>query len=83
MATSFNPNARPSLARLASEIELHKKLIDNGIVPSCISCEHWGMNHGSVTGKPPKEEICRLYNIRPPATVITLGCKDWDWDIPF
>jgi hypothetical protein len=92
MTNSFDPNARPSLQRLGSEIKFHKRLVDNGICPSCISCEHWGMNTNanglSIVGSNPgaraeMEETCRLYKGRPPAEVIVLGCSSWEWDIPF
>lgn len=83
METSFDPNLKPSLGRLGQEIKFHQKLIKHGVVPTCINCEHWGMNQGAVTGKPPKEEVCRLYSMRPPAEVIVFGCPSWEWDLPF
>lgn len=88
MANSFNPQARPSLHRLATEMKLHQKMVENGILPSCISCEHWGMNQTTIQRgpdgtKPPKEEVCRLYSMRPPAEVIVMGCDQWEWDLPF
>jgi hypothetical protein len=87
MTTSFNPEIKPSLTRLAVEAKLHEKMIEHGLVPSCINCEHWGENYApdGVTrprGKA-KEEICRLYKARPPAETIVLGCTSWVWDLPF
>jgi hypothetical protein len=84
MTNSYDPNIRPSLQRLGSEIKFHKKLVDNGVVPSCISCAHWGTNTTQVDGNLlPREEVCRLYSMRPPAEVIVLGCASWEWDFPF
>ncbi len=38
---------------------------------NCTKCIHWQ-----------NDEICKLYKVRPPATVIIVGCKDYDY-IPF
>jgi hypothetical protein len=53
--------------------EMHKKMVDNGLLTSCINCEHWH----------PKTEQCGLFNQRPPVPVIVYGCPEWQFDIPF
>lgn len=50
----------------------------NMLFQSCIVCEHFQEN-----------EICKLYNVRPPARIIVFGCKNYeessniDGEIPF
>lgn len=50
----------------------------NMLFQSCIVCEHFG-----------EDEICKQYNIRPPARIIVFGCKNFeessniDGDVPF
>lgn len=50
----------------------------NMLFQSCIVCEHFGEN-----------EICKMFNIRPPARIIVFGCirfeesSNLDGDIPF
>ena len=76
--------------RRLGEIELRAKLAqllvevikdvtpNNMLFQSCIVCEHFGEN-----------EICKMYNIRPPARIIVFGCvkfeegSHFDDDIPF
>lgn len=53
--------------------QMHKKMVENGLLTSCISCEHWNA----------KDERCEKYKVRPPTNVIVLGCDEWVWDIPF
>lgn len=54
-------------------IELQQSLITNGQLPTCTSCEQWNK----------KEEKCELYQMRPPANVIVVGCPTWIHTIPF
>ena len=76
--------------RLAGKYELQSKLAQlvvdtikevtpkNMLFQSCIVCEHFQEN-----------EICKMYNVRPPARIIVFGCVKFkesdslDQDIPF
>lgn len=64
---------------------LHKKLIEDGTCKSCLNCEHWSENSIGVQykTKPAGQEVCGLYNQKPPADVIVFGCPSWVFDIPF
>jgi hypothetical protein len=53
--------------------EMHKKMVNNGLLPSCINCIEWIK----------KEEMCGKYNVRPPVEIIVYGCESWDMGIPF
>lgn len=72
--TEFDASVRPSMQRLAKEIQLHKKMVDNGILASCLGCEHWSGN---------KTATCQLHKATPPLDVIVFGCTDYLWGIPF
>lgn len=79
------------IPRRLGEIELRSKLAhllaelikdvtpNNMLFQSCLVCEHF--NH--------ETEICKAYNVRPPARIIVFGCKNYeessniDGDIPF
>jgi hypothetical protein len=39
---------------------------------NCTMCVHWEDN----------PELCKIYKVRPPASVIVKGCKDYDY-VPF
>ena len=71
--TTFNPAVRPSLQNLMQQQEMHKKMVDNGLLTSCINCEHFDK----------KARICTKYKVEPPAEVIVYGCPEWEFDIPF
>lgn len=76
--------------RLAGKYELQGKLFNavvevlkevtpnNMMFQSCLVCEHFGEN-----------EICKMFNVRPPARIIVFGCAKFeesssiDGDIPF
>ena len=76
--------------RLAGKYELQLKLAAlvqdtikevtpaNMLFQSCIVCTHFGEN-----------EICRQFNVRPPARVLVFGCSKFqesdnpDMDVPF
>lgn len=74
--------------RLAGKYELQSKLAQlipdiikeatpkNMLFQSCIVCEHFQEN-----------EVCKLFNVRPPARIIVFGCDKFeetaDFDIPF
>ncbi len=68
---------RAKLAQLLVEV-IKDVTPSNMLFQSCIVCEHFQEN-----------EICKLYNIRPPARIIVFGCKNYeesshiDDDIPF
>lgn len=65
-----------------SRRELHKALIDQVVVPSCINCGHWSANDA----EPPPEGTrnwCTKFNQYPPETIIVLSCDSWMMDIPF
>lgn len=40
---------------------------------NCVRCEHYREG----------EEVCSLYNARPPARTIIQGCDSWEDGIPF
>lgn len=71
--TAFNPAVRPSLSDLMQQQQMHKKMVENGLLTSCVSCEFWDK----------KADACGKHFARPPIEVIVYGCKDWVWDIPF
>ena len=76
--------------RLAGKYELQSKLAAlvqdtikevtpaNMLFQSCIVCTHFGEN-----------EICKMFNMRPPAKIIVFGCVKFqesdspDMDVPF
>lgn len=76
--------------RLAGKYELQGKLFasvmevlkevtpKNMMFESCLVCEHFQEN-----------EICKMFNVRPPARIIVFGCEKFkesnnpDDDIPF
>ncbi len=76
--------------RLQGKYELQSKLAQlipdiikeatpkNMLFQSCIVCEHFQEN-----------EICKMFNVRPPARIIVFGCEKYkesdslDMDIPF
>lgn len=54
--------------------EIHRALeTANRMLHCCPNCWHWDS----------KQEVCKLYARRPPATVIAFGCERFDFDIPF
>lgn len=55
------------------EQEMHKKMVKNFLLSSCINCINWDN----------KPEECVKFKQRPPAEVIVLGCAEWEQDIPF
>lgn len=70
----YDMELRASLARF-----VEKELTNSTTYPfkSCLNCMHWNE----------KDEVCKLYNIRPPAKVIVYACEQYvsdpDFDIPF
>lgn len=76
--------------RLAGKYELQGKLFaavmdvlkevtpKNMMFQSCLVCEHFQEN-----------EICKMFNVRPPARIIVFGCEKFkessnpDFDVPF
>lgn len=80
MNTEIDADVRPSMKRLSYEIKLHEKMVENGILPSCISCEHFG---GALMHKKDTPGLCHLYNARPPDRTIVFGCPSFVWDLPF
>lgn len=68
---------RAKLAQLLTDV-IKDVTPNNMLFQSCIVCEHFGEN-----------EICKAYNVRPPARIIVFGCKNFeessniDGDIPF
>lgn len=54
---------------------LHKEMVEQLIVPSCINCEHWA---------PTETGGCLLFEgAQPPPGIVVLGCEHWEPDIPF
>lgn len=54
---------------------LHRELIDQCIVKSCLNCLSFDA----------KVEVCLFYpgKPHPPAKVVVFGCPSWELDIPF
>lgn len=61
------------MATTIAEVTPHNMLFQ-----SCLVCEHFGEN-----------EVCKQFNVRPPARIIVFGCEkfeegsNFDDDIPF
>ncbi len=70
---AYDPKVKMSLTRLAKETELHKKMVNNGLVPCCLSCEHFNE----------RRHYCDKFQAYPPAETIVFGCEHWDMGIPF
>lgn len=47
-------------------------MMQTGYFCTCLNCHNWN----------DKQEICKLYNQRPPARVIVSGCESHE-DVPF
>lgn len=64
----------PSLLQSETSDLLHRELVNQFIVKSCLTCLSFA-----------KDETCLFYpgNPRPPASVIVFGCPSWELDIPF
>jgi len=52
---------------------LHKELLSNFIVHSCINCDDFNEAN----------ETCSQVNQRPPAKIVVFGCPKWTPSIPF
>ena len=50
------------------------RAIRSGVIRTCINCENFDLQGG---------ELCKLWQSRPPARVIVLGCDKWLEEIPF
>lgn len=48
--------------------KLTRKLLEHRVVTSCVICVNFDSGR----------EVCRLYDARPPASVIVTGCAQWD-----
>lgn len=69
-----------SIERIALEMdERIRGLIFNSI-RTCVNCEHFECSSSYKMA-----DICKVYNARPPATVIVAGCDKHEWNdqIPF
>jgi hypothetical protein len=49
---------------------------------SCINCDHWSNNSVERKDSPPTE-LCHKWRQRPPASVIVVGCPEWQDAVPF
>lgn len=73
---------------IAFRILLHKELIDHGILPSCLNCEHSNTDGKMTVWSPPKptdpERVgCNLYKQFPPLSVVVVGCENYRQAVPF
>lgn len=61
--------------RKQAGIALHRTLVENQSMPSCLNCAHFE----------PTNELCIKFDRHPPAEVIVFSCgvKDWEGSIPF
>lgn len=50
-----------------------KAQVDNFLWQCCPNCDQWDRD----------KDVCKKWNIAPPAKVIILGCEDWEVNIPF
>jgi len=71
----LEPNMEPNHLKSEASDLLHRELVNNFIVKSCLNC----------LGFDQKVEVCLFYvgSPRPPAPVIVFGCSSWELDIPF
>lgn len=70
--------------RRENEIKGQDAQINSFAWPCCITCEHWEAPKHRKTGEPlVEQETCKLYEARPPATVILTGCVSYTPFIPF
>lgn len=55
------------------EIEkiLHRKLVYEFVVRTCLNCDFW------------RENKCKKYDAVPPPEVVVFACDEWEMDIPF
>lgn len=56
--------------RVQAGIALHKTLIDNASLPSCINCDHFEITN----------EYCKKFNAHPPVETIVFSCGVANWD---
>lgn len=75
---------------LNTRIKLHKELIVNGLLPSCLSCEFSDCQQPKVPRimQPPhpadaQRVYCDRFKAHPPLQVVVAGCPDWEMGIPF
>ena len=77
MSTDKNPTrpnvAKSKEARREGEMRGQLAQVNSLAWPCCLSCEHFKE----------AQEICELYEERPPAKVIVIGCPSYNADIPF
>ena len=61
--------------RTQAGIALHKTLVNNASIPSCINCDHFEITN----------EYCKKFNAHPPAETIVFSCgvQNWIDAIPF
>lgn len=61
--------------RTQAGIALHKTLVNNASLPSCINCDHFEITN----------EYCKKFDAHPPAETIVFSCGVANWDalIPF
>lgn len=50
-----------------------ERMSDEGYFRTCCNCKAWDEQH----------EVCKKYNVQPPARVIVKGCEDHSDNIPF
>lgn len=61
---------------IAQEMDrLHRGLIQEGVMRSCINCEHWSTKGNNF--------VCSLANKTPPPETLVFGCESWNFNIPF
>lgn len=64
--------------------EITRALHQARLIHCCLTCEHWRDAPDPAEGTTtPGPEMCRLYQLRPPAKVIAYGCPSWTDGLPF
>lgn len=61
--------------RVQAGIALHRTLINNASIPSCLNCDWYE----------PSNEYCKKFKSNPPAETIVFSCgiENWVPEIPF
>lgn len=64
-----------SKLKIQAGIALHKALVMNNSLPSCINCENYE----------PTNDYCKKFDTHPPADIIVFSCgiNNWEGIIPF
>lgn len=82
----FMQNFARSLVNVKPLPILAKHQDELGIQASCVNCLHFReLEFKAASGFGGPAEICKKFNMRPPARIIAMSCEAWEDidDIPF